>query len=871
MKPYAGLLAPAATALFAFCTLCSAQSSIGNNRTHFPTYFHPEKLSESRCPAPCGDVGPTSFSWPRIFSIAELDKCDGTVVFEAMVRFPIESPDRQTVLKACTASTADMRLDSAGYGEPALSGADVVESNVDIDVGWNSRAAFSPQSATQVADAALKLQSQVARDPNNRLRATFAKSSKSVVGLYVGGEIHRSSTISLIGDFVDRIKRGEAAGTRQVTQICGPTGTRSSAHVFGIVSDTEGDLTAVHDMIRGWADGECVTGLHESFVLGNQTLSLVSAVPLTAESTVGGVSNSSASSNSSIATSRHHRRFHDDDFECKYTIIEPNDLCGAIASRCNIPVKKLVEWNGGDDKICNNLIPKEPICCSLGKKPDLRPQPQENGDCAVYEIQPEDGCWLIADRFHLTQEEIHKLNVGKTWGWSGCGRLFRDQKICVSTGNPPMPTQIEDVTCGPQVKGTVRPADGTAMTDLNPCPLNVCCSGWGYCGLTEEFCIDTSIDDTPGTARPNTNGCLSNCGKIEITNNDRPPATFIRVGYFEGWNGERPCLTMDATDISDTITHIHFAFGDISENYVPSIAPDVLDQWQKFLTITGKKKIISFGGWAFSNEPGTSHIIRQGVKPANRQTLANNIIKFVLDNDLDGVDFDWEYPGAYDIDGSDMGTAEDGANYLKFLTLVRNGLPKSSLAIAAPASYWYLRHFLIAETAKVLDYIVYMTYDFHGQWDVGNKWTSPGCDNGDCLRSHVNITETMDALAMITRAGVPANKVLVGITSYGRSFKMADPNCSSPSCKYLGTRLDSPAKKGKCTNTGGYLANGEIDAIKSGSAPFRELYDGGSDSDILIYDGVEYVGYMTDKTKQRRINLYKSLNFGGATDWAVDL
>lgn len=88
------------------------------------------------------------------------------------------------------------------------------------------------------------------------------------------------------------------------------------------------------------------------------------------------------------------------------------------------------------------------------------------------------------------------------------------------------------------------------------------------------------------------------------------------------------------------------------------------------------------------------------------------------------MDFDWEYPGAYDIDGSDMGTAEDGANYLKFLTLVRNGLPPDkSLAIAAPASYWYLRHFLISGTSKIVDYIVYMTYDFHGQWDVGNKWT----------------------------------------------------------------------------------------------------------------------------------------------------
>lgn len=122
---------------------------------------------------------------------------------------------------------------------------------------------------------------------------------------------------------------------------------------------------------------------------------------------------------------------------------------------------------------------------------------------------------------------------------------------------------------------------------------------------TEEFCTDTSIDNTPGTAEPNTNGCISNCGKIEITNNDEPPKEFVRIGYFESWNRERRCLHMDVTDIKDPITHIHFAFGDISNKFVPGVEsdPDVQEQWQKFLAVRDKKRIISFGGWAFSNEP----------------------------------------------------------------------------------------------------------------------------------------------------------------------------------------------------------------------------------------------------------------------------
>lgn len=69
-----------------------------------------------------------------------------------------------------------------------------------------------------------------------------------------------------------------------------------------------------------------------------------------------------------------------------------------------------------------------------------------------------------------------------------------------------------------------------------------------------------------------------------------------------------------------------------------------------------------------------------------------------------------------------------------------------------------------------------------GQWDVGSKWAMPGCEAGNCLRSHVNSTETMDALIMVTKAGVPSHKVVVGVSSYGRSFKMSDSTCRGPQC-----------------------------------------------------------------------------------------
>lgn len=38
-----------------------------------------------------------------------------------------------------------------------------------------------------------------------------------------------------------------------------------------------------------------------------------------------------------------------------------------------------------------------------------------------------------------------------------------------------------------------------------------------------------------------------------------------------------------------------------------------------------------------------------------------------------------------------------------------------------------------------------------------------------------------------------------------------------------------------------------------------------------MYNDTEWVAYMSDSTKKRRISKYQGLNFAGVTDWAVDL
>lgn len=148
----------------------------------------------------------------------------------------------------------------------------------------------------------------------------------------------------------------------------------------------------------------------------------------------------------------------------------------------------------------------------------------------------------------------------------------------------------------------------------------------------------------PGTAAKGTNGCFSNCGlSIKQTPRTQMP---MRVGYFEAWNLDRPCLNMDISKMTEGnyYTHVHYGFGDITPDWQVDVSKH-RDQYDGLKRLRGIKRVMAFGGWAFSTEPATYEIFRNGVKDGNRQLLAANVVRFIIDEGLDGVDFDWEYPG----------------------------------------------------------------------------------------------------------------------------------------------------------------------------------------------------------------------------------
>ncbi|KAL0929845.1 Killer toxin subunits alpha/beta 6 [Colletotrichum truncatum] len=873
-------------------TAASSSSSSQSNRVINPS---------NTCPRSCATAkGPEE--WNLYHDTARLAVCPEPMLVAYNLLTPFGDPDTHTSIRACTlgdANTKENFLVESGYVAPDAEDSFVearqlsnfaalsprqIQANVTCGAGlaresrvsarlswWNSDSdgtLLNEAASSDVAIAIEKLSEYMKQVPACEKKIAFLYLRGTLVGLYAGTLMDKSrASASLLQKLSEEIKAASpnaktSAPVRAALEVCG--NDRTAPETIGVVADMSGDFAAVQKVMLAWSQSQCfsesdaaaaVKETINSKTLDNTAIwsfdTLVPPTPAIKGRRLGQL---------------------DKRAECRSIKVEEGDDCATLAKRCGLGTTAFKSFNKLTDAMCIILSHGGSVCCSSGTLPNTKPKPNADGTCATYVVQEGEGCQAVATKHGIKVEDIDEFNK-KTWGWDGCKNLQFTQKICVSEGNPAMPSAIEDAQCGPGKPGTKAPGKGEDLADLNPCPLKVCCNVWGNCGTTTDFCVvSKSSTGNPGTSKPGENGCISNCG-MELVNNDTPPEQFRKIGYFEAWNFNRPCLNMHVLDIDRSYTHVHFAFGEISTDYQVVIPDDQREQWDAFVGATDfPKKILAFGGWAFSNEGPNARLLRDVVSPANRGAFSDRVVKFAVDNNLSGLDFDWEYPGATDIEGSPPGSEEDGENYYQFLKLVREKLPKGkSLSIAAPASYWYLKGFPIEKMAEVLDYIVYMTYDFHGQWDVGNEWSMPGCPAGNCLRSHVNSTTTHDALVMITKAGVKSHKIVVGVSSYGRSFKMSSSTCRGPMCTFLGKRNESPAKKGRCTDTAGYISDFEIaEIIKKGGA-IKSWYDAESDSDYLVYDQVEWVAYMSKVTKSRRQRDYMKLNFGGTSDWAIDL
>lgn len=169
---------------------------------------------------------------------------------------------------------------------------------------------------------------------------------------------------------------------------------------------------------------------------------------------------------------------------------------------------------------------------------------------------------------------------------------------------------------------------------------------------------------------------------------------------------------------------------------------------------SGLQTWISVGGWSFTDPGPTQQAFSiMTSSQGNRARFISGLMQFINTYGFDGVDLDWEYPGADDRGG----VAADTANYVSFAQELRATFgSKYGISMTLPTSYWYLQHFDLSGIQQHIDWFNLMAYDLQGVWAAQSKFVGP------YIAPHTNITEIDLGMDLLWRASVTPDKVVLG-------------------------------------------------------------------------------------------------------------
>ncbi|MGL4797963.1 MAG: glycoside hydrolase family 18 protein [Cellulosilyticaceae bacterium] len=170
--------------------------------------------------------------------------------------------------------------------------------------------------------------------------------------------------------------------------------------------------------------------------------------------------------------------------------------------------------------------------------------------------------------------------------------------------------------------------------------------------------------------------------------------------------------------------------------------------------------IMAIGGW------GNDGFSDAALTPKSRYDFAREVKKWVDEYDLDGVDIDWEYPGS--SASGIKSRPEDRENFTLLLQALREVLgPDAWISVAGIGDNAYIKNVDIAGIAPIIDYFNVMSYDFTaGATGAQGAKHQSNLYNSDLALNNIS---TDLYIQNLIEAGMPPEKILMGIGFYGRN------------------------------------------------------------------------------------------------------
>ncbi|MEO3403618.1 glycoside hydrolase family 18 protein [Mucilaginibacter sp. CAU 1740] len=255
----------------------------------------------------------------------------------------------------------------------------------------------------------------------------------------------------------------------------------------------------------------------------------------------------------------------------------------------------------------------------------------------------------------------------------------------------------------------------------------------------------------------------------------------VIIGYVGGYRGLTDTTMVDPTKL----THINYAFVDVQHNraWLTHRRTDTTN----FRYLVGLKKknpnlkvLISIGGWIWSKNFSDMALTDTG-----RKAFAASAVDIIRQFKMDGVDIDWEYPNAYGA--GNVYRPEDKVNYTLMFVELRAELDKLQketgkkklLTAAVGAFERFTQNTEMDKVGKLLDYINLMTYDYGADLAVHHT----GLYGSKYLKTENNSDAGTQAFI---NAGVPREKLVLGMAFYSRSVRVSDSTKTGLGSKSLG-------------------------------------------------------------------------------------
>ncbi|HKL86793.1 MAG TPA: glycoside hydrolase family 18 protein [Treponemataceae bacterium] len=264
---------------------------------------------------------------------------------------------------------------------------------------------------------------------------------------------------------------------------------------------------------------------------------------------------------------------------------------------------------------------------------------------------------------------------------------------------------------------------------------------------------------------------------------------------------------------------------------------------------------LSIGGY------GAEGFSDMAFDPALRASFIANVISWVNEKGLDGVDIDWEYPVGPEWGLPIKTRPEDRKNYLSLLSELRTALnalgnttgKTYKLSTAVPASGWFIGANDVVAASKIVDALKIMSYDYYGSWSgttghTANLYNNPSDPEWGGWSSD-------QALKAYLEAGVSPAKIVIGAAFYGRAWTgVSAGNTNGLFQKYT----ESAYPDG--------ISIGDVKKLLASNEGYIRYWDNIAKAPFL-YNGTTFITY-TDEEAIKEITSYaKAQGLAGVMNW----